>query len=117
MDTSNQSLHRSVRGTIWAYLGILVGVTLLLGVLHYHFAHVRVAKVYWFNFDKERNFHTWFKGSLLFLYGCAALIAYCCERKRNAEGTPCFRVPILRSEEHTSELQSRFGISYAVFCL
>jgi len=24
---------------------------------------------------------------------------------------------LLRSEEHTSELQSRFGISYAVFCL
>src|ERR1043166_536194 len=24
---------------------------------------------------------------------------------------------MLRSEEHTSELQSRFGISYAVFCL
>src|ERR1043166_9907310 len=24
---------------------------------------------------------------------------------------------IQRSEEHTSELQSRFGISYAVFCL
>ena len=24
---------------------------------------------------------------------------------------------IVRSEEHTSELQSRFGISYAVFCL
>src|ERR1043166_5275773 len=24
--------------------------------------------------------------------------------------------PELRSEEHTSELQSRFGISYAVFC-
>src|ERR1043166_2541497 len=23
----------------------------------------------------------------------------------------------IRSEEHTSELQSRFGISYAVFCL
>src|ERR1043166_5168581 len=23
----------------------------------------------------------------------------------------------MRSEEHTSELQSRFGISYAVFCL
>src|ERR1043166_10102405 len=23
----------------------------------------------------------------------------------------------VRSEEHTSELQSRFGISYAVFCL
>src|ERR1043166_856575 len=30
------------------------------------------------------------------------------------------RVPLealARSEEHTSELQSRFGISYAVFCL
>src|ERR1043166_4910744 len=26
-------------------------------------------------------------------------------------------VPGDRSEEHTSELQSRFGISYAVFCL
>src|ERR1043166_9997385 len=26
-------------------------------------------------------------------------------------------VKFLRSEEHTSELQSRFGISYAVFCL
>src|ERR1043166_5276131 len=25
--------------------------------------------------------------------------------------------PAIRSEEHTSELQSRFGISYAVFCL
>src|ERR1043166_5978491 len=25
-------------------------------------------------------------------------------------------LPPLRSEEHTSELQSRFGISYAVFC-
>src|ERR1043166_895137 len=24
---------------------------------------------------------------------------------------------VSRSEEHTSELQSRFGISYAVFCL
>src|ERR1043166_8378515 len=27
------------------------------------------------------------------------------------------RQEIVRSEEHTSELQSRFGISYAVFCL
>src|ERR1043166_9785954 len=32
----------------------------------------------------------------------------------------CFSVRVvlsMRSEEHTSELQSRFGISYAVFCL
>src|ERR1043166_9663457 len=27
------------------------------------------------------------------------------------------RIQARRSEEHTSELQSRFGISYAVFCL
>src|ERR1043166_799110 len=27
------------------------------------------------------------------------------------------RLDVERSEEHTSELQSRFGISYAVFCL
>src|ERR1043166_1909326 len=32
----------------------------------------------------------------------------------NTFGGNSFR---LRSEEHTSELQSRFGISYAVFCL
>src|ERR1043166_4683216 len=35
-------------------------------------------------------------------------------------GEPALRVFRLldgRSEEHTSELQSRFGISYAVFCL
>src|ERR1043166_10129453 len=34
--------------------------------------------------------------------------------------TTPFRTPPVsggRSEEHTSELQSRFGISYAVFCL
>src|ERR1043166_1092776 len=30
---------------------------------------------------------------------------------------PCCRTRSTRSEEHTSELQSRFGISYAVFCL
>src|ERR1043166_5500241 len=29
----------------------------------------------------------------------------------------CLAFPHPRSEEHTSELQSRFGISYAVFCL
>src|ERR1043166_9904342 len=33
-----------------------------------------------------------------------------CERRNYHRSEP-------RSEEHTSELQSRFGISYAVFCL
>src|ERR1043166_5768401 len=30
---------------------------------------------------------------------------------------PHIGLSTVRSEEHTSELQSRFGISYAVFCL
>src|ERR1043166_2435982 len=30
---------------------------------------------------------------------------------------PVLHASLARSEEHTSELQSRFGISYAVFCL
>src|ERR1043166_10083138 len=33
------------------------------------------------------------------------------------EPNPLPALPGSRSEEHTSELQSRFGISYAVFCL
>src|SRR5216117_4179118 len=35
----------------------------------------------------------------------------------SADGAPCARAARLRSEEHTSELQSPFLISYAVFCL
>src|SRR3546814_9736209 len=35
---------------------------------------------------------------------------------RFARTTPC-RIGVLRSEEHTSELQSLMRISYAVFCL
>src|SRR3546814_5083000 len=36
----------------------------------------------------------------------------------NAQGVPAYYLlPLLRSEEHTSELQSLMRISYAVFCL
>src|ERR1043166_4457753 len=35
----------------------------------------------------------------------------------NTEQLLAFPKILVRSEEHTSELQSRFGISYAVFCL
>src|SRR3546814_1515316 len=42
-------------------------------------------------------------------------------RRRNALVQPGFRrhlqIPLPRSEEHTSELQSLMRISYAVFCL
>src|ERR1043166_9894532 len=38
-------------------------------------------------------------------------------RDPRAHRRPAARGGVERSEEHTSELQSRFGISYAVFCL
>src|SRR3546814_1958873 len=54
---------------------------------------------------------------------CSAISsARCCRRKgrscsnRDTPGTTSF-APSLRSEEHTSELQSLMRISYAVFCL
>src|SRR3546814_3911985 len=36
---------------------------------------------------------------------------------RSARSTNCHCAPPMRSEEHTSELQSLMRISYAVFCL
>src|SRR3546814_8181857 len=39
------------------------------------------------------------------------------QRSRNARARRCIRAAIIRSEEHTSELQSLMRISYAVFCL
>src|SRR3546814_3882153 len=36
-------------------------------------------------------------------------------RRRDVMDAPAF-IPLLRSEEHTSELQSLMRISYAVFC-
>src|SRR3546814_8558568 len=43
----------------------------------------------------------------------------CCNRHRAHSGNPVELRPatLLRSEEHTSELQSLMRISYAVFCL
>src|SRR3546814_8894549 len=38
-------------------------------------------------------------------------------RPANEQWTPLFRRTQMRSEEHTSELQSLMRISYAVFCL
>src|SRR3546814_8232769 len=39
------------------------------------------------------------------------------ERQRVALARAVVREPVVRSEEHTSELQSLMRISYAVFCL
>src|SRR3546814_7201607 len=44
-------------------------------------------------------------------YGCLGAVAALHHRDRTGEGQ------VVRSEEHTSELQSLMRISYAVFCL
>src|ERR1043166_10339038 len=44
-------------------------------------------------------------------------ICFRVERKYPTEVDDTADFHRIRSEEHTSELQSRFGISYAVFCL
>lgn len=91
----DNSLHSAYRRIFCIYLGILIGVVITLGVLHYLYADLRIGRVYWFNLDKERNINTWFSGMVFFLYGCAAFVAYYWERKQNSEGQPCFRLPAL----------------------
>src|ERR1043166_1692110 len=54
---------------------------------------------------------TLFPYTTLFRSGCGRARRASASRSRPA------RYSSARSEEHTSELQSRFGISYAVFCL
>src|SRR3546814_6195945 len=44
-------------------------------------------------------------------------LAHRADARRRAGAAPRARRPSLRSEEHTSELQSLMRISYAVFCL
>src|SRR3546814_6815032 len=48
----------------------------------------------------------------------AELCVYCCHcRDCQRLSSSAFTVSMVRSEEHTSELQSLMRISYAVFCL
>src|SRR3546814_6448406 len=47
---------------------------------------------------------------------CLRMLRSLCSRKGRAE-TPPALLTRMRSEEHTSELQSLMRISYAVFCL
>src|SRR3546814_4674760 len=52
------------------------------------------------------------------LYGCGLRIAEALSlRRREAPGADGADALTVRSEEHTSELQSLMRISYAVFCL
>src|SRR3546814_7543880 len=49
-------------------------------------------------------------------FSCRTAVSGCGCTKRAASSTKC-PATIIRSEEHTSELQSLMRISYAVFCL
>lgn len=86
--------YDSTRRVIWIYLGILLAGACVLGIAHWYFADFKFGGVRWFNLDKERNVPTWFSGTLFFLMGCAAFVAFHWERTRNAEGA-FFRLPVL----------------------
>src|SRR3546814_7843288 len=49
------------------------------------------------------------------LHGCFATISVTYDNRSNIHGH--WSISFIRSEEHTSELQSLMRISYAVFCL
>ena len=87
--------YKRIRRIFYVYLGVLLGLVLLLGILHGLLADYRAGSVWWFNLDKERNIPTWFNGVLYLLFGCAAGAAYLGEQRRNAEGEDRFHLPIL----------------------
>src|SRR3546814_10354630 len=64
---------------------------------------------------KQIDGNTLIKWFALAMIAIAATMAL----PRKSEGDPTIRLtlPMIRSEEHTSELQSLMRISYAVFCL
>src|SRR3546814_5818799 len=59
--------------------------------------------------DRFADLHYWWMHAMLCLWLVFALMLYIVE--------PLFLHRRMRSEEHTSELQSLMRISYAVFCL
>lgn len=96
MDAEPITAHRSARKTLLRGLAVAAGAAVVLGLLHWHYAGVKVGGVYWFNLDKERNLPTWFSGILFLLFGCTALIAGYWEQRRNQEGAETsFRMPVL----------------------
>src|ERR1043166_4552523 len=56
-------------------------------------------------------------GPFLLLIGGATALVLALRRRQKKLSDVALSEAERRSEEHTSELQSRFGISYAVFCL
>jgi len=88
------SSYDAARRIALIYLGILMAVAIILGVLHVFYADVKVGRVSWFNLDKERNIVTWFSGVCFFLIGCAAIVSFYWEQTRNREAS-AFRLPVL----------------------
>ena len=95
MRSANESLYNPTRRTVSIYLAILLGIAVILGVLHFFLADLRVEGIRWFNLDKERNIPTWFTGGLPFLFGCSAVVAFYSEQRINSQGKAVFRLPIL----------------------
>ena len=95
MRIENRGAYQTIRRTFSIYVGILLGMAALLGILHVLFGEVSIDGLRWFNLDKERNIPTWFSGALFFFYGSAAIVAHAWERKINAEWEPVFRLPML----------------------
>src|SRR3546814_8502267 len=94
-----------------------------------HHCEVAFLSVIWFNGDcalpvptgqsarVERDCEAMFLGST-YLRSDYYLFAPSLPRDRAGLAQPCTMIrDIVRSEEHTSELQSLMRISYAVFCL
>ncbi len=92
---SQQSSYLTLMRIFRFYIAGFIAIVLMLCLLHWFFPGIRTGGVYWFNLDKERNAATWFSGVLFFLFGCAAIIAFYWETKRNAEEPGCFRLPWL----------------------
>ncbi len=89
-------MYKNVRRIIFIYIIVLIGFALILGILHLFLGDMHFEGIKMFNLDKERNLPTWFSGVLLFLFGCASLYAFFCEKRINLEkGIPIFRLPIL----------------------
>lgn len=95
MSAQLSSDYRFVKRMAWTYFAVMLAVILALGLLHFFFDDLREGRVWWFNLDKERNLPTWVSGVLFFSIAVAALSAYYWENRRNATGTPYFRLPLL----------------------
>src|SRR3546814_6374331 len=97
------------RGSIWLPVGLHMGWNFVQGtVLGFHVSGIEAETV----FQLQLQGSEWLSGGNFGLEGSLATTLVCL----GAIGY-LYYYGRLRSEEHTSELQSLMRISYAVFCL